>query len=195
VALAPPVALGLVFGSPASLPLAALAGTLVLAGGGHALAAGLLAGVAGGLDHRSWLVAPFLLFPLLRSEAAAWRRVLTGLALGYGAIVLPVLAMDPPAFAAAFTRLPEAVPGLGLVNLSIYWGGEGLSRALVGVGAAVVAAILISLGWASRGLRQEHPMLLGAGAALLGLFLIPGAPVESMAIPIALLVRAATPET
>ncbi|HKC14175.1 MAG TPA: hypothetical protein VKI41_19285, partial [Vicinamibacteria bacterium] len=192
--LAPPLAIGMVFGSPAALPLLALLGSLALATGGRAFWAGALAGAAGALDHRSWLGVPFLLAPLARGGRVPWPRVLGGVAAGYLVLVLPAALPDPGAFAAAVRGDGGLGPGLGLANLFLYWGAADGTLALTVFALAPLAAVLAA-GALLRALRgRPSPLALAALAVGLGLYLSRAVSAEAVALPLVLLVLSALRE-
>jgi len=146
--LAPPFALGTVLGSPAVLPLAALAGSWALGRRGSWTAAGLLAGVAAALDHRAALAAlPLLLCGATpaRSLAARARSLAVALA-AYAAVVAPVALLDVPAFLARLRAAPAPGPGLGVFNLLAYRGAESSSFALGLAAVAGLLALAVALG-------------------------------------------------
>jgi hypothetical protein len=192
--LAPPLAIGTVFGSPAALPLLALLGSLALATGGRAFLAGALAGAAGALDHRAWLGVPFLLAPLARGGRAPWPRVLGGVAAGYLALVLPAVLPDAGAFAAAMRADRGLGPGLGLANLFLYWGAPDGTLAVTVFALAPLAAVLAAgaLLLAPRG--RPSPLALATLAVGLGLYLSRGVSAEAVALPLVLLVLGALRE-
>jgi Glycosyltransferase family 87 len=140
-ALVPPFLMGSVLGSPVALPAAALLGSLLAAERARPAVAGLLSGVAVAFDHRAVLVAPFLVVGI----APAWRRAATGFALGYGLLVLPVLALDPGGWLAVTLAPPVAAePGVGLANVFFYRGAVP-SPVVLAVAAGLVAAGLFVL--------------------------------------------------
>jgi hypothetical protein len=189
--LATPLGLGLVLGSPLALPLLALAGAWLAAAGGRVRTAGLLAGLALALDWRSALLAPLLVAPPRSApepgprplpRAAAWG------ALAWGAVTLPVLALDPSSFLARLLSLPRPGAGLGLFNVLAYYGVEASAGALALAALVPAMAVVVAVGL----VRRWAPPLAGAAvAALLWLVLAPGAPPDAVALPQAFLVLAA----
>jgi hypothetical protein len=181
--LVAPLATGTVLGSPAALSLAALVGAW--AAGRRFAFAGVLAGLAVGLDHRALLAAPFVLAglpPPGRPRAAA-RAVVA-----YVLAVAPVALLDPAAFAARLGAPGLPAPGLGLFNLLAYRGAEASAVAL---GLAAVAP-LVSTGvvlWLLA--RPGPPLARGAMASLAGLVLAPAVSAEAVALPMLLLGLAA----
>jgi hypothetical protein len=192
--LAPPLAIGTVFGSPTALPLVALLGSLALATGGRAVLAGALAGAAAALDHRAWLGVPFLLAPLARGGRVPWPRVLGGVAAGYLVLILPAALPDPGAFAAAMRAEGGLGPGLGLANLFLYWGAPDSTLAFTAFALAPLAAVLAvgTLLVVSR--AGPSPLALAALSVGLGLFLSRCASAEAVALPLVLLVLSALRE-
>jgi hypothetical protein len=191
--LAPPLAIGTVFGSPAALPLVALLGGLALAAGGRAFLAGALAGAAGALDDRAWLGVPFLLAPLARRSRVPWPRVLGGVAAGYLVLVLPTALPDPGALAAAMGAEGGLGPGVGLANLFLYWGAPDGGLALTVFALAPLAAVL-AVGALLARREASSPLALAALAVGLGLFLSRGASAETLALPLVLGVLSALRE-
>ena len=192
--LTPPLLLGTVFGSPVALPLALLVGAGIASAGGRSLAAGLLAGLAAGVDHR----AAFAMLPLLPLDKGAReaRRTLAGAAAGYAALTLPAIFPDPGAFVDRLTGGFTAGPGLGLANLFAYRGAETSSAVMLL--AALAPLVLLGAGLALR--RLLGPPLAAAGLVwLLALVLAPECPPDAVAAPITLLGLAAlgteTPST
>jgi hypothetical protein len=191
--LAPPLALGTVFGSPTALPLVALLGGLALAAAGRTFLAGALAGAAGALDDRAWLGVPFLLAPLARGGRVPWPRVLGGVAAGYLVLVLPAVLPDAGAFAAAMGAEGGVGPGLGLGNVFLYWGAADGILALTVFAVAPLAAVL-AVGALRARREASSPMALTALAVGLGLFLSRNASAEAVALPLVLLVLSALRE-
>jgi hypothetical protein len=176
--LVPPLAMGVVLGSPVVLTAAVLFGALLAARRERPMAAGLLAGVAIAFDHRAALVAPLLIL----ETSPAWRRAAAGLLLGYALLVLPVAALDPADFVQSLFALPATDPGVGLASIFAYWGGAPPAPVLAAL-AGLVTGGLGSL--VSRGLLDR---LTGATIASLGaVFLWPGGPTEPLGLPLALL--------
>jgi len=181
-ALAPPVAMGAIFGS-AAVPLVALLVASFVAGrSNHGKTAGLLAGLAAAFDHRALLAAPFALLP------AAGRRFLpratAAAALGYALLVVPVALLDIGAFAARLAAPGPVGPGLGLANVFLY---RGLQDGVLAhaASAAAPAVLLIGVMLLLRA-RSAPPPLLAAIATLGGLWLAREAAVEAMAVPMVL---------
>ncbi len=191
--LAPPLAIGTVFGSPTALPLVALLGSLAMARGGRAFLAGALAGAAAALDHRAWLGVPFLLSPLARGGRVPWPRVLGGVAAGYLVLVLPAVLPDAGAFAAAMRAEGGLGPGLGLANLFLYWAAPDGTFALTVFALAPLAAVL-AVGGLLAPRAAPSPLALAALAVGLGLFLSRGVSAEAVALPLVLLVLSALRE-
>jgi hypothetical protein len=181
--LLPPLALGTVFGSPVALALAALAAAWAAAQAGRALIAGLLAGLACAIDPYALFAAPFLLTPLARS-GFPWRRVLAGFAAGFGALVLPAVALGPGPILDRLAQGLATGPGIGLVNILLFRGADdAFPLAMLLVGPVLAGAILLPL------LRKGGitPLAGGAIGLLLALWLAPAAPPEALAGPLFLL--------
>ena len=183
--LAPPLALGSIFGSPAALIVAALAASFLAATRGRFRAAGALAGVAVALDHLALLAAPFALL-----RAGSRRRAFTAATLAYGLPVFAVAILDLGAFAARLTSAPPIGPGLGLANVFLY---RGLQDGVAAHAVFALAPAILGLGVLLL-LRSAAapPLLLGAIATLGGLWLAREAPVEAMAVPMLLAALAVT---
>ena len=112
-ALVPPFVIGTVLGSPAVLSAAALLGSCLAGQKARPAAAGFLSGVAVAFDHRALLVAPVLIV----GTTPGWRRAAAGFVLGYGLLVLPVLALDPGGWLERSLAQPVAVEaGVGLAE-------------------------------------------------------------------------------
>ena len=181
--LAAPLSLGTVLGSPDALALGLLAAAWSLGAAGRARSAGLVAGVAAALDHRAALLLPLLLVPL----AGSWRATVRAALVGYAALVVPVLLLDP---GAALARLePSSVgAGLGLFNLFVYAGAEasGPVRALAALAplAGIVVVFVVLRG------RALSPAAAAALAALAWLVLDPASAADAVAWPLVWLATA-----
>jgi len=187
VLLAAPLALGTVLGFTLALPLAALLSAAAAGERGDGRTTGLLAGLAVALDHRALFFLPVLLAPVAERPGTL-RRAAGWATCAYLAIVLPVAALDPAAFAARLLSAPPPGVGLGLFNLLAWSGAEASAPARVLAALVPVALALAALGVARRG---HHP-LVGAGLlGLLGLCLAPTLPADAVAIPLVLLGLAA----
>jgi hypothetical protein len=184
--LAPPLALGTVFGSSALLPLTLILGVLALAAGGRAFLAGVVAGAAGAVDHRAWLGVPFLVAPLARRDPATWARVGGGASVGYLALVVPAVLPGLGAFAAALRAPVALAPGLGLVNAFLY---TDAPEPVLVFSLFALAPLLATLATGLLFLRGAgRPPLSLAGLAVgLGLFLSTGVSPEAAALPLLLL--------
>ncbi|HEX9187972.1 MAG TPA: hypothetical protein VGB87_12915, partial [Vicinamibacteria bacterium] len=193
--LSAPMALGTVLGAPAAFSLAVLATAWVAARRGAGFAAGLAAGAAIAADHRAMLAAPFVVLAAEewprqagRTRPLFLRRALAGGAAAYGLVVLPVALLDPAAFAAALGARAAPGPGLGLVNLLAYRGGEASPAAF----ALAAIAPLLAAGLGAWLWSRPWPPLAGAAIASLGwLVLAPAASPEAVALPLVLLGLAA----
>jgi hypothetical protein len=179
--LAPPLAAGSIFGSPAPLLLAALAGSFVAAARGRPLAAGALAGLAVACDHLALLAAPFALLP---AAGRSLRRAVAVAAFSYCLLVAPVALLDAGAFAARLAAASPIGPGLGLANVFLY---HGLQDSVAAHSAFAVAPAVLVIGVLLL-LRATPtpPLLLAAIAALGGLWLAREVSVEAMAVPMVL---------
>jgi hypothetical protein len=186
--LAPPLAMGSIFGSPAPLLVAVLAGSFVAAARGRSLVAGLLAGVAIALDHRALLAVPFALWPAL--GRASLPRVVATAALAYALLVVPVALLDVGAFAARLAVAPPIGPGLGLANVFLYGGLQDSVAAHV-LFAVAPAVLVIGVLLLLRA-RARPPALLGATAVLTGLWLGSEVAVEVLGVPLVLVGLGAT---
>src|SRR5262249_45562600 len=121
LALLPPVAFGIVFGAPALLPLAALSPLLAVDPRQRPALAGIAAGVAAALDHRAFLIAPFLLAP--SADGVRWRRLVAVAALAYAVLALPAVVLDPGAWSTYLGQTRPLEPSVGLANVFLYRGG------------------------------------------------------------------------
>jgi len=186
--LAPPLAIGTVLGSPSVLPLLALVGAWGLARGGRHGAAGALAGVAIAVDHRAALVAPFLIAGAPGAGGGRRRALANGI-LAYALLVLPVVLVDPPAFAARL-GVGRPGPGLGVFDLFAYRGAEASAAAfaLAAIAPLLAAAFTLLLLWRGSGSRLARAGI----ASLAGIALAPAISVEAVAVPLVLLGMAAT---
>jgi hypothetical protein len=182
--LAPPLAIGVIFGSP--LPLALLA--LVAAGLAARRGRGLLSGVATGLaalcDARAAFAALVLALRAREGVPAARRPwVLVAAAASYALVAVPVALLDIPAFVDRLRQPAQPGPGLGIFNLLAYRGAEGSAFAL---GLAAVSPLL-ALAAALALLRLAAPApALAALAGLAAIVLAPAVSAESVALPIVL---------
>jgi hypothetical protein len=187
VLLAPPLAIGSVLGSLAALPLLALVAAWLLARAGHARAAGLVAGVAVALDHRSVLAAP-LVVDSTPGDATGRARALAFAALAYVVLVLPVALLDPHSFTERL-GVGKPGPGLGLFDLLAYRGAD--ASALGMALAATTPFVAVAISWLLLE-RGSGPPLARAGiASLAGIVLAPAISAEAVAVPLALLGLAA----
>lgn len=189
-ALLPFLAVGTTFGTPLALPLVALVACARAASSQRAGLAGLLAGIAVAFDHRALLVVPFLALPALARPVR--RRAATGLLAGYATLVLPVAALAPVAWARALAPNPTIEPGVGLVNLLIYRGGESSPAAHAALALAPLVLFVFAaalLRWVSR--RPAAAPAAAALVMLVALFLAPAVSAESLGTPVVLLAFAA----
>jgi uncharacterized membrane protein len=183
LALLPPVAFGIVFGAPALLPLAALATLAVLDPRRHPALAGVATGVAAALDHRTLLIAPFLLAPSA-ADGVRWRRLLAAGALAYAVLALPAIVMDSGAWLAFVGQTRPLQPSVGLANVFLYRGGEAARGLFAAVRIAIVAMVALVL-WRNR---MRSALTTAAAAALALVFVADGESPEALAMPLVLLV-------
>jgi hypothetical protein len=188
--LAPPVALGAVFGAPSAFTLCLLAGAALAAARPGPIAAGLLAGTAAAVDGLAWPAAALLLLPaVLGHRPGPARRAAVVAALTFAALCLPGLALGPAAFASALARPPDLSPGLGAWNAVLYLGAEHAPAARLAL-ALVPAAAAAAVALAGRAAGRAAPAALGALVVLIVLFLDAGTSPEGVALPLGLLVTA-----
>ena len=194
--LAGPMALGTAFGTPHAFFLAALVAAWATSRRGASLASGLLAGTAVALDHRAALVAPFVLARVATLPGRESRRaVLRGVGGAVGAYLLlvgPIALLDPGSFVARLAERPVPGPGLGLVNLLAYRGGEASAAAFALAALAPLLAAGLVL-WLLK--RQGPPLALGGIASLAWLVVAPAVSPEAVAVPVLLLGVAALEST
>jgi hypothetical protein len=181
LALLPPVALGIVFGAPALLPLAALSTLAVLDPRRRPALAGIASGVAAALDHRTLFIAPFLLAP--SADGVRWRRLLAAGAFAYVVLALPAIVVDPGAWLAYLGHTRPLEPSVGLANVFLYRGGEAARGLFDAVRVAVLAAVALAL-WPNR---TRSALTTAAAAALALVFVADGESAEALAIPLVLL--------
>ncbi len=184
VALAVPVAFGTFFGSPftfAALLLCA-AWSLRL----RPAPAGALLGMVAATTGPAWLALPFFLLPFAAAERVTWtRRALNALAIAFVALCLPAVLLGPRAFWSALARPDVMAPGLGLVNLLLYWGAENAPPARVlFAGVPLIGLAVVAVLW--RRFPAVAPEGRAALAVLAVLFLMPSVSPEAVALPILL---------
>jgi len=185
--LSPAAAVGTVFGSGDMVLLAAAVAAVVLTRSVGTLAAGVGTGFATGLVPRVLLAAPFLLLPLAAQPGPSVPLVI-GLILGWGMLVLPLIAAGPSALAASLLPAARLEPGIGLANLLL---GLGHSGATAGMALGILTAVIAALGAiAALRTRAELPRLYALAGALLlaGLLAAPGASPHDLGVPIVLMV-------
>jgi hypothetical protein len=188
--LLPPLAIGTTLGSPAALPLLGLMASWWLARAGRPALAGALAGLAIAVDHRAALAAP-LLVAARPAAVGSGRRALVSALLAYGAVVLPVVLLDPGAFVARLAGdVGRPGPGLGLFDILAYRGAEASASAfaLAALAPLLAAGVTLLLLWRGSG----PPLARAAAASLAGIVLATAVPVEVVAVPIVLLATAAS---
>jgi hypothetical protein len=178
-ALAPPAALGATMGSPVGLALLALAAMVAARPRPRAAAAG-----GAGCALVPWLAwaAPLIALPASGPRRERLRAAVAGVA------SLLLLWAASAAIAGPRTDLPAVQPGLGLPNLLIYAGLTPPSWLLWSAAAALIA---LAIARAVRG--SDAPLLESAVFSLGGLWLIPGASPNAVALPITLLLLSYPP--
>ena len=189
VALSMPLSFGLVFGASGLWVVGGLALTGLLGERGRGTWAAFVFGATVAVDPRALAAAPLLGL----GPGMSFGRRLGLAAMGYAVLVVPVLLLDPAAFASAFLRAPESGPGLGLVNLLLYRGSSPGGAALVlGLATAAVAALG---GWWVWRSRPGDPWTVAAFLSVAWVWLEPGPPAGALAVPVALLgLAAASPD-
>jgi hypothetical protein len=173
IVLAPPLAVGTVFGAPAALTLA-----LLLAGrAGHPFAGGLSLGAAAAFDHRALLAVPFLLAP-------PWRRALAGLAAGYGVLALAGLFLSGPV-------LPWMLrPSPGLASVLLCWDVPPVPAAPLLTAAAWSLGVLAFVVVLRRWTPVAPTLALAAAGYLSAVVLSVGAEPDDLGVPVGLLALA-----
>ena len=178
-----------IFGANDVLIVMLLLAAVAFAQTGRPLVAAATLGLACATKQLAWPFAPFLLLHL--SGAVAWRdlagparrpllAVTATAAAVFGAVVLPVAALDFRAFWSDIVvynvGLPGGdnyplggTPGFGFANLLIYFGAVGTLRDHVSFTPFYLLLIPIGLLLARAQLREPSPAraLLGGGTALL----------------------------
>ena len=184
--LAAPFAVGTMFGSQAPAALSLLLAAAVLARRGLGVLASLVAGAACACSHAVVLAVPFAILPALARPRG--RRAVLGLAVGYSAMVLPVVALDPLAYLARARAPSPFGPGVGLANI-LYWRGleeRAVTHALFALLPLAVAMLWLFLLRRARQGRLSAEAAAG-GLALLGLVVSHQASPQSLAIPLTLI--------
>jgi hypothetical protein len=184
--LSPPAAVGALFGSGDVVLLAAMLAAVLLSRSSRALAAGATTGVATAIVPRALLAAPFLLLPV-SAQPGGVLSLIAGLGVGWGMVVVPLLAAGPKALAASLLPTARLEPGVGLANLLLDLGHGG---ATAGLALGILTAILAALGSiAALRSRAELPRLYALAGTLLlaGLFTAPGSSPHDLAVPLVLL--------
>jgi hypothetical protein len=184
-AFCPFLAMGTTFGAGFALPLLALLACAWAAATARPLLAGILAGVAGALDHHALLAAPLLLWG---APGTAGRR-LAGLLGGYAAFVLPVAVLDPGAWARRMAPPAAAEPGVGLVNLLAFkgWQDSGAAHAILALSPLMLLAFVLRV-LRTTADRPAERLATAALVVLVALFLAPSASAEALGVPLVLLV-------
>jgi hypothetical protein len=177
---------GALFGSGDVVLLAAMLAAVLLSRSSRALAAGATTGVATAIVPRALLAAPFLLLPV-SAQPGGVLSLIAGLGVGWGMVVVPLLAAGPKALAASLLPTARLEPGVGLANLLLDLGHGG---ATAGLALGILTAILAALGSiAALRSRAELPRLYALAGTLLlaGLFTAPGSSPHDLAVPLVLL--------
>jgi hypothetical protein len=184
VVLAPPLAMGVVFGAPSALTLALLLAGWLMARRALPFAAGVSLGAAAAFDHRALLAIPFLLAP------PPWRRGLWGLAAGYAILAVPGLLLAPEGVSRAV--LPMTLrTSPGLASVALCWDVPPEPVALVLTASAWIAGVLAFV-TAFRSRPAIAPALaLAAAGSLAAVFVSVGAEPDDVGVPLALLALAA----
>lgn len=183
VVLAPPLAVGVVFGAPAALTLALLLAGWLLARRGAPFAAGLSLGAAAAFDHRALLGVPFLLAP------PPWGRALWGLAAGYAIVAVPGLVLAPEGMLRAV--LPTALwTSPGLASVLLCWDVPPEPAALILTAGTWIAGVL-AFATALRSRPAAPALALAAAGSLAAVFVSAGAEPDDLGVPLALLALAA----
>jgi hypothetical protein len=183
--LSPSAAVGTIFGSGDMVLLAAMLAAVLLSRSSRALAAGAATGVAAAIVPRALLAAPFLLLPV--SAQPAVLPLIVGLGVGWGLVVVPLLAAGPSTLAVSLLPTARLEPGIGLANLWLDLGHAGATAAMaLGILTAVLAAVGSIAALRSR---AELPRLYALAGTLLlaGLVTAPGASPHDLAAPMVLL--------
>ncbi len=173
--LSPATAIGVIFGAPGTIALAALllASTLRST---HPLRAGIATGVAGAFSLAALPAAAPLLAPVGRGQL---RTLVGGALLGYLALAVPGMALG------AFPTAGSG-PGIGLPNLLLY---AGLPAGWTLAPAA--ALFVLTAGVAARTARLARSgarsFSTAAGLALVALWSLPSATANALAVPLGLL--------
>jgi hypothetical protein len=191
--LAPVTAIGLAFGSGDVLVLAAALGALVLARRGWVVPAAAVVGAAAAVFPRVLFAAPFLLLPP-RPDRRRLIETAAGLLIGLVALSAPLLLSSPPLFLETLVGTP-VLPGVGLVNVALYWGLDGSEAArwvfLLAPWVVGALAWIVRIRSWSRG----NALAQAAVALLLGMVVSSGASAHDLVAPMALLLLAATEAT
>ena len=183
--LSPPAAVGTIFGSGDIVLLALMLAAVLLSRSAGTLAAGAATGFAAAILPRALLAAPFLLLPL--SAQPGVLSLIVGLGVGWGMVVVPLLAAGPSTLAASLVPAARLEPGIGLANLLLDLGHGGATAAMaLGILTAVLAAVGSIAALRSR---AELPRLYALAGTLLlaGLFTAPGGSPHDLAVPMVLL--------
>ena len=176
-----PLSFGVVFGAGGLWVAGGLALAAAASERGRGTLAALVLGATVAIDPRALAGAPLLaLDPALR-----FGRSLRLAAVGYAAVTVPVLLLDPAAFASTLAAWPEAGPGLGLVNLLFYRGAPAVGTvAWLHLAAVTVAAVGVVWLWRSP---RGDAWSVSAFLSLAVLWLDPAPPAGILVVPVVLL--------
>jgi hypothetical protein len=178
-----PLALGPIFGTSRVLTLAALLLCAFTAARGYPKLAAGMVGMAAAVDPLSLCGLPLLaLTP--GPAAGAPRSLFWPPVLGASALIVPVVLLDPGAFASALVRAPVPGAGLGLVNLLLYAGMPQLPSVLSAFALLVVVALAAA---AARRRSGADAFGVAALCSLAWLWLAPAAAADAVAVPVGLL--------
>jgi hypothetical protein len=179
VLLCPLAATGVVFGAG---DIVALAGCLAFwQRRGRPLVAGLILGASVSVFPRLLFALPFLAASEERSRTD-WLRLWGAAAGGFLLLSLPFGGV---ARLLAWPGAGAGGDGIGLSNLMAYWGGQP-SRTAFALLQLLIAAACVLAARATRG--ADSTRLSAAGVALLaGLWVVPGASVNDLLLPLTLL--------
>ena len=131
---------------------------------------------------RALLAAPFLLLPL-GLQPGPVLPLLVGLGVGWGVMVVPLLAAGPGALAASLLPSARVEPGLGIANLLLYLGEGGATAGLaLGLLTAVIAAMGAIAALRSRAAAPRTYALAGA-LLLAGLLAAPASSPHDLVVP------------
>ena len=181
VLLSPLAATGLVFGAGDIVALAVCLALWRLRRGGRWIEAGLVLGCGVAIFPRLIFAVPFLIVGQ-KPARADWLRLWGAALAGFLSFSLPFGGMGR---LLAWPGAGAGGDGLGLSNLMAYWGGQA-GRAVLAILQLLLALACILTARSSH--LTEAARLAAAGTALLaGLWVVPGASVNDLLVPLALL--------